>query len=68
MTTLLRLPQFRAPMSEIGPIAGIRQNEIPQCSDVLWLDQCVSLSPWQSAMPVNQVPPTLLSLADEVTA
>jgi hypothetical protein len=22
---------------------------------------------WQSAMPVNQVPPTLLSLADEVT-
>jgi hypothetical protein len=55
-------------MSEIGPIAGIRQNEIPQCSDVLWLDQCVSLSPWQSAMPVNQVPPTLLSLADEVTA
>jgi hypothetical protein len=29
--------------------------------------QCVRLSPWQSAMPVNQVPPTLLLLADEVT-
>jgi hypothetical protein len=27
-----------AAMSLNDPIAGIRQNEIPQCSDVLWLD------------------------------
>jgi hypothetical protein len=42
--------------------AGIRQNDIPQRSDVLWLDlaDVLSSSPWQPA-------PTLLSLADEVT-
>jgi hypothetical protein len=31
------------------------------------ISPCVRLSPWQSAMPVNQVPPILRSLADEAT-
>ena len=25
-------------MSQFGAVADFRQNEIPQCSDVLWLD------------------------------